>query len=389
MADGGDSDVVNESMDEGEEWSNAGGTKRKTFGQGNGDGLNKRAKSRRVEEAEFKVLVRFKSDISKHDVSNPMRLTKLVRDSVGEVASASYVGSDKVIIFCADKKQQEKALALRKLGKLEVECSVPGTRNEVRGVIAGVPFSMTEEMLKSCVQGGKVVKATRFSTMREGKKEPTRTVLLYFSDELLPERVLLGYVSYPVRPFVPAPLRCFKCQRLGHVASVCKGERRCCRCGENHEYGQCGEGVEPKCCNCGGAHSAAFRGCAVQQQAQEIQRYKVVNQVSYAEAVKEVRQVRGDTARPTGQGTGLVREGTQACIHKCPVQPGTLLVDKVQFLVFLANVINCSAQTDSRTDRIRIIVNAASVHLGITGVTVENLRGLLTPGLGVPVTQAD
>lgn len=28
-----------------------------------------------------------------------------------------------------------------------------------------------------------------------------------------------------VRPFVRPALRCFNCQRLGHVASVCKGKK--------------------------------------------------------------------------------------------------------------------------------------------------------------------
>ena len=63
-------------------------------------------------------------------------------------------------------------------------------------------------------------------------------------------------------------------------------------CGEDHDYGLCGEGVDPKCCNCGGSHSAAYIDCVIQQKAQEIQRYKVVNQVSYAEAVREVKQGR-------------------------------------------------------------------------------------------------
>lgn len=47
-----------------------------------------------------------------------------------------------------------------------------------------------------------------------------------------------------------------------------------------------------------------------------------------------------------------------------------MLVDKVQFL---ANVINCSVQTDSRTDHIKIIVNAAKAHQGMAGVTIKEV----------------
>lgn len=59
-------------------------------------------------------------------------------------------------------------------------------------------------------------------------------------------------------------LRCFNCQRLGHVAAVCKGTRRCCKFGGGREYGQCGEGIEPKFCDCGGAQGATFLGCKAQ-----------------------------------------------------------------------------------------------------------------------------
>lgn len=44
-----------------------------------------------------------------------------------------------------------------------------------------------------------------------------------------------------------------------------------------------------KCCNCGGDHSAAYRGCEVQKQAQHIQRYKI-DKTTYADAVKECKK---------------------------------------------------------------------------------------------------
>jgi len=57
-----------------------------------------------------------------------------------------------------------------------------------------------------------------------------------------------------------------------------------------HEDGKCGQNENMKCCNCGGEHSAAFGGRPVQMQAKEVQKYKILNQVSYAEAVKKVKE---------------------------------------------------------------------------------------------------
>lgn len=136
-----------------------------------------------------------------------------------------------------------------------------------------------------------VTEVQRLFTNRNGGREASTTVAVTFKCKRLPERIKIGYISYTVRPFVRPPLRCFKCQRLGHVAAVCKGGRRCCKCGGDHEYGRCGEGVEVKCCNCGGPHSAAYLGCEAQKQAMEAMKYKTLNNVSYAEAVKQVQTV--------------------------------------------------------------------------------------------------
>jgi hypothetical protein len=52
--------------------------------------------------------------------------------------------------------------------------------------------------------------------------------------------------------FVPSPLRCFKCQRIGHVAVDGKGRKIYAKCGGEHDYGECGSNVKVKCYNCGG-----------------------------------------------------------------------------------------------------------------------------------------
>lgn len=68
-------------MDEESQGAGRGGAKkRKGSGGGGGNGDESLAsKGRRMEEDEFKVLMKFNEDISKHDISNPMRLTKLIK----------------------------------------------------------------------------------------------------------------------------------------------------------------------------------------------------------------------------------------------------------------------------------------------------------------------
>lgn len=47
--------------------------------------------------------------------------------------------------------------------------------------------------------------------------------------------------------------------------------------------------MQNKCCNCGGWHIVIYGGYEVRKRAVEIEQVKAVNNISYAEAVKEVQ----------------------------------------------------------------------------------------------------
>ncbi|GFU65200.1 uncharacterized protein TNCV_2134051 [Trichonephila clavipes] len=46
----------------------------------------------------------------------------------------------------------------------------------------------------------------------------------------LPTNIKAGFLNCKVRPYVPNPLRCFKCQRFGHSQTSCRGQLTCSRC---------------------------------------------------------------------------------------------------------------------------------------------------------------
>nr|AAX30817.2 SJCHGC07841 protein [Schistosoma japonicum] len=68
-------------------------------------------------------------------------------------------------------------------------------------------------------------------------------------EKVLLRKVQIGFLSFNVREFVPYALHCFKWQRMGHVASQCKGKKRCAKCGGEHDYGESGSNVKVKCCS--------------------------------------------------------------------------------------------------------------------------------------------
>lgn len=183
----------------------------------------------------------------------------------------------------------------------------------------------------------------------------------------MPEKVYLGFVRYAVRPYVPPPLRCYKCQKFGHVAAVCRGKQRCARCGGEHEYGKCGQGVNPKCCNCGGEHSAGYGGCQVRKKAVKVQNVRMTEGITYAEALKKVNQI-PKTNETRNEEIHSKQQRKEQRDEKVVVD------DKVAFVAFIAEVVNCSAQTESRTERIKIIIRAAEKYLDLGNVTVDMIN---------------
>ena len=68
----------------------------------------------------------------------------------------------------------------------------------------------------------------------------------------------------------------------------CRAKQRCVRCGEQHSFEECQQKDNPKCANCGEEHSAAYNSCKVAKKAKEIQKIKVVEKLTYAQASKKL-----------------------------------------------------------------------------------------------------
>ncbi len=132
----------------------------------------------------------------------------------------------------------------------------------------------------------------------------------------LPSKVFLDFMSFLVRLYVPPPLRCYKCQKFGHVAALCRGKQRCTRCGGKHEYGKCGQEVNPKYCNCGGDHSAGYGGCKVRKHAAQVQNVRIQNGLTYSEALKKVGKNLESRAKAKKSVNKIITKAAEKYIEK-------------------------------------------------------------------------
>jgi Zinc knuckle len=67
-------------------------------------------------------------------------------------------------------------------------------------------------------------------------------------------------------PFLPrtGPVRCYKCQQIGHKAFACQGVQTCGNCAKpGHSHSDCQTTI-PACAVCRGPHSAFSRNCNAQ-----------------------------------------------------------------------------------------------------------------------------
>ena len=126
-----------------------------------------------------------------------------------------------------------------------------------------------------------VKKAVPILAFRDGEKVKTGTWILTFDSLVCPEYINVCWLRVQVNAFIPKPLRCFKCQRFGHMGSKCKSKiDRCMQCAAPEKHTNCK--LAKKCSNCLEAHSASDKNCQVYKETQLILRHQAENGGTFA-----------------------------------------------------------------------------------------------------------
>ncbi|GFT33348.1 uncharacterized protein TNCV_859021 [Trichonephila clavipes] len=150
-------------------------------------------------------------------------------------------------------------------------------------------------------------------------------MILTFNNPNLPATVKAGYLNCKIRPYVPNPLRCFKCQRFGHSQTACRGQLTCSRCATvGHPSTDCT--LEPKCVNCSQSHPSDSKLCSKWKTEKEIQVLKTNRNIPYVEARKLIApQLSQSYAQVTKLSTTTTTTQTDENITKIVCPPLKLL----------------------------------------------------------------
>ena len=91
---------------------------------------------------------------------------------------------------------------------------------------------VTDEEVLENLSSQDVTAVKRIKVRRNNGLVPTNIFILTFSSSMPPNLIKAGYHNIPVGPFIPNPLRCFKCKKYGHGQNTCPRKLTCARCGQ-------------------------------------------------------------------------------------------------------------------------------------------------------------
>ncbi|GFU43454.1 uncharacterized protein TNCV_53531 [Trichonephila clavipes] len=231
----------------------------------------------------FLILSFSNNDMSKQ---SPFAIHKALIGIGGEPNSVKRLRSGDLLIETNSALQTKSFLLAKSFLDSPITISPHKTLNSCRGVISESDLLTTPdtEILDGFSDQG-VIQVRRITIKKDNSVIPTKHLILTFNRPKLPTTIKAGYLNCKIRPYIPNPLRCFKCQRFGHSQNSCRGQLTCSRCAAvGHSSTDCT--LEPKCINCSQIHTADSKLCPKWKTEKEIQAIKTNNNITYVEARK-------------------------------------------------------------------------------------------------------
>ena len=181
---------------------------------------------------------------------------------------------------------------------LPVKVKPHSTLNSSKGVVQHGWFRDATPGEMEQISG--VTEADEIVIKKDGKPCRTGLWVLTFDTPVCPQHIDVHWIKrIPVRPYIPKPMRCFKCQKFGHKGQKCRSRTEICvRCGAKEKHTNCDK--QPKCSNCKGNHEASDRSCTEYEKNQNILKHRANYGGTFAQA--------RETLYPKGQSySGAVK----------------------------------------------------------------------------------
>ena len=186
-----------------------------------------------------------------------------IKEKIGKAKKISKLNKKSLLIEVASKNQLEKLKAITTIAEQPVTIEDHKTMNFRKGLIFSDSLSQsTEAQICEKLSDQHVVKVERMKSKIGDKLENTNRYILTFNITKLPKLVKIAEWQHEiVNVYIPKPMRCMKCQRLGHAKKWCRREQdSCARCSKpGHLVKDCEN--EAYCINCNENHPPSSTNC--------------------------------------------------------------------------------------------------------------------------------
>ncbi|GBM48863.1 hypothetical protein AVEN_36920-1 [Araneus ventricosus] len=228
---------------------------------------------------------------------SPFLVQNLLTSCIGELQNVKKLRSGDLLVQVDSKQASE----ISKLTNFPVETSFHKTLNVSNGIFPNPNFiHVTEAEFLEEIRDENVCAARRINIRRDGQLIPTQHVVLTFQTPPLPKSIKVGYTSCKLRPYIPNPLRCFKCQRYGHSQQSCRGTDPVCgKCAESGHEINVSTFESVRSTNCFGLHAASSKSCPIWIFEKEVIAVKMKRNITFPEARQIVKNRTPKVGVPT------------------------------------------------------------------------------------------
>ena len=173
----------------------------------------------------------------------------------GERLSAKFTRTGDLLMFPRSRSEADLLQTVTEIGGVPVAIVRPPHLNRAQGSIWAP--ELVHHSPADLAQGFASQGVTEVFRPRN-----ERVLILTFDSKRVPDEITAAFLVYPVRPIVPLPRRCTKCQRYGHKAPSCRASSEtCAMCGGGGHSEPFCEATAATCPSCGGPHSASDPLC--------------------------------------------------------------------------------------------------------------------------------
>ena len=248
-------------------------------------------------------------------------LKKGIETACGAVEQMQLLKDKSFLVKTKTLKQAQQLIQVIKFDSaLNVDIIEHERLNSSKGVInCSFLKNATDDEIMDELKDYNVVEIYRVKRRENGLERETGTYFFTFASVILPTEINICYMKVQVRPFIPTPMRCFSCLNFNHTAKHCKSPRKLCMtCAEPEHIEEGATCTRPiNCINCSSKeHISISKKCPAYVKQSEIQRIKVIEHKSIAEAVKTYN-IRNPTLPNGSYSDQLKKTKTCGCACNC------------------------------------------------------------------------